>query len=131
MPADARPQSLYFYIGGYGGPCHELRLDGDVLIYHGSPRLGAIDTPQLQPERLTPSPRKWANFLAHVATADVRGWDREYANRLGICDGTYWRLELHTGQFDIRCRGDNAYPPDAAWNRLLRGLYNLTGHRIR
>ena len=125
------PTVLHFEIGGYNGPCHEVRWQGGQLACRHAP--GAYMWQQ-EPRACHPSPEQWQQFWAAAATAGVWNWDRDYTN-LGVLDGTQWSLKLSHAGRRVRCAGSNAFPgsagpnyyPGCAFDQFLAALQQLTG----
>lgn len=106
-PDGIKPLGLEFWIGGYSGPNHSVKLVNGVLKYELHEHRYQ-DSPVKELE-IIPTHRKWLNFRKKLDEIDVWQWKHDYPNP-GVCDGTQWELEIDYGVKKKNCSGDNAYP---------------------
>ena len=105
-PDGIKPLKLEFFIGGYSGPNHGVRLENGLLKYK------LFESHPDYPEKeasVVPTNRKWLNFRKKLDVLDVWNWKSDYPNP-GVCDGTQWEFEVDYGVKKIKSSGDNAYP---------------------
>lgn len=109
-PDGIKPLKLAFFIGGYSGPNHSVKLEDGVLkykLFEGHP-----DYPEKVIE-IVPTGRKWINFRKKLDAINVWKWKPRYVD-LNICDGTQWEFEVDYGVKKIMSSGSNAYPGQEA-----------------
>lgn len=105
-PDGIKPLKLEFYIGGFTGPNHSIKLANGILkykLFEAHP-----DYPEKEIE-VVPTGRKWINFRKKLNAIDVWKWKRRYVDP-DICDGTQWEFEVDYGVKKKKCSGSNAYP---------------------
>ena len=105
-PDGITPLKLEFYIGGYSGPNHILKLENGVLkykLFEAHP-----DYPEKEIE-VVPIGRKWINFRKKLDAINVWRWRRRYVDP-DVCDGTQWEFEVDYGVKKIKSSGSNSYP---------------------
>ncbi len=100
-PDGIKPLKLEFWIGGFTGPNHSVKLENGVLKYQ-------LDYPVKEIE-IMPTGRKWLNFRKKLDAINVWKWKRNYVNT-DICDGTQWKFEIDYGVKKKKIYGDNSYP---------------------
>ena len=101
------PLSLEFSIGGYSGPCHNVKFVNEKLTYQHSN--DGYFTNSSKVTFVIPTKRKWINFKKKLDIIDVWGWDARYEDQR-ILDGTQWELEIDYGSQKISTSGSNSYP---------------------
>ena len=101
------PLSLDFSIGGYSGPCHNVKLKKGTLTYQYSD--GGNYFNPLEATAVIPTKRKWINFKKKLDIIEVWAWDARYDNP-NVLDGTQWELEIDYGSKKISASGSNSYP---------------------
>ena len=101
------PLSLEFSIGGYSGPCHNVKLKKGTLTYQYSD--GGNDFNPLEATAVIPTKRNWINFKKKLDIIEVWGWDARYEDHR-VLDGTQWELEIDYGSQKISTNGSNSYP---------------------
>jgi len=120
-------KELYFYVGGYFGPCNWVYLHsekfGKVLRYTTS-NIYANDIESDLPNSnifTIPIDNKWVEFNKDLLRCYFIDWEDSYVD-MDILDGTQWKL---TVTFDngitIRRGGSNAYPPH--WKKLIKTFH--------
>ncbi|MSW00751.1 MAG: hypothetical protein F2903_09165 [Actinobacteria bacterium] len=101
------PLSLEFSIGGYSGPCHNVKLKKGTLTYQYTD--GGNYFNPLEATTVIPTKRKWINFKKKLDIIEVWGWDAPYEDHR-VLDGTQWELEIDYGRKKISASGSNSYP---------------------
>jgi hypothetical protein len=129
--SDHRPDTLYFRIGGFGGPCHEVEFKQGKLRYRTS---GADWRLLTRKSTRTPSTQDWEQFWAAAEQAGVWAWKPRYSTPNAF-DGTQWSLTLQHAGKKVASAGNNGYPggtgpeypPTSSFAHFLRALQHLTG----
>ena len=106
-PSIIKPLTLEFSIGGYSGPCHNVKLENEKLTYQHSN--DGYCTNSSEVTVVIPTNRKWINFKKKLDIINVWGWDSRYEDQR-ILDGTQWELEIDYGIKKISTSGSNSYP---------------------
>ena len=106
-PSIIKPLTLEFSIGGYSGPCHNVKLENEKLTYQHSN--DGYCTNSSEVTFVIPTNRKWINFKKKLDIINVWGWDARYEDQR-ILDGTQWELEIDYGIKKISTSGSNSYP---------------------
>lgn len=105
-PDGINPVKLAFFMGGFFGTNHSVKLENGVLkykLFEAHP-----DYPQKQIE-VIPSTRKWINFRRKLDAINVWKWKNQYDDP-DVCDGTQWEFEVDYGVKKIQSDGSNSYP---------------------
>jgi hypothetical protein len=105
-PDGIKPLKLEFFIGGYSGPNHSVRLENGVLKYKLFKE--HPDSPDKELE-IVPTGRKWLSFRKKLDAINAWKWERRYVDP-SVCDGTQWELEIDYGLKKIESSGSNSYP---------------------
>ena len=106
-PNIIKPLHFEFSIGGYSGPCYNVKLKKGKLLYHYSDG-GNYFNPS-EATVVVPTERKWLNFRKKLDIIDVWGWGASYDNP-NVLDGTQWELEIDYEIKKISTNGSNSYP---------------------
>jgi|GEM_PF-604537 len=108
-PDGIKPLELEFWIGGYSGPNHSVKLVNGVLKYELHEHRHQ-DAPVKELE-IMPTRRKWLNFRKKLEAIDVWNWKHSYDyDNHNICDGTQWSFDVDYGIRKLTSEGSNAYP---------------------
>lgn len=107
---------MYFYIGGFFGPYHEVYVDPErygVMFKYVTGRTGS----KYEQRELFFPLNSLTQFSKDLLRCYILDWDSSYICP-GVRDGTHWSLEV---TFDdgtiVESRGSNAFPPH--WRKLL------------
>lgn len=117
---DQLPREFDVWIGGFLGPSYKVQLEGTEIIYEVFER--AYEP--FATERITPSPKDWSRFLAHLDGCGFWEWQQIYSNDHNN-EGTTWYIHIAAGGRNACIRGLNMYPPGfVEFLRAMRGLLN-------
>ena len=128
----AGESSFDFQIGGYLGSSHKVVYVGEEKLEYSY----AEDRYEWGvPVALYPSQDQWDQFWRDQDASDVWHWEEYYQPAVGVCDGTYWSLELYHSGKSLNSEGSNAYPggadehdaPKGEFLRFLKAVQALTG----
>ena len=85
------PERLCISIGGYFGPCYEVKLEKGRLTYTYLPsRDSCSQEPEPQREEIRRSAEQWQNFRRTLNRLNVWRWQDDYLNSAMVCDGLRW-----------------------------------------
>jgi hypothetical protein len=120
------PTRFQISIGGFGGPCYEVRVVNGQLGYQAK-----FSHP---PVTISPTTEEWEQFWATVQRCDLWNWAPLYDDP-DVCDGTQWEIDIQLGERSLRSFGSNSYPSDEGtgyskpFRLLLRAVRKLIGGR--
>lgn len=128
-PLPEFPREFHFYLGGYGGPHHEIRWECHQLHYVNSsmgPGMGYPVSSMLLVD-------EWQHFWDSMDRMEVWNWPRRCTGNEGVCDGTQWKFKIGHGDRAVHSAGSNAYPftadiePPLAFRAFVDAVSRLVG----
>ena len=141
----ALPERIRISIGGYFGPCYEVRLKKGRLTYtYLSSRDSRSQELETEPQReeIEPSPKQWQNFRRTLDRLNVWCWQRNYLDP-HVCDGTGWSAKIVYSDRSLVSGGSNSFPgrdgralpttadeTDKTFEKFCRAVASLVGREF-
>jgi hypothetical protein len=100
----AAPVKFAAEISNWGDATYTVELRDGAVYYHDS------EAGPVEPLRVVPTDKQWAEFRATLEANNVWKWRSLYEPDQIITDGTSWFLSITFPDHSIAIRGFNCYP---------------------